>query len=346
MILLPPSSESVDTNKVDPKVIAIDILRHLVALLHRSLNDYAAAGRPEHDPVAVVRTQRSVSPLGPTRKTLAALVDELLLAKKADGLSTRYIGTIRGHLNRFAAAFNEEIHSITATQIEEWLRALPVGPRARNNIRASVVTLFRFAQKHGFLPKGQLTEADDVAKAKDRGGKIGTLNPADLAMLVDKAPEKIRLFLTLGAFTGMRTSEMLRLEWHDVNFDRAFITVSPEKAKTATRRLVPILPNMMQWLAPYRGKVGSIFRTRRDADAAIAYAKACNVGWPNNALRHSYATYRLAATANAARVALEMGNSPQKLMRNYRELADQQEAEAWFAISPQSPPNVISVGTV
>ncbi len=52
-------------------------------------------------------------------------------------------------------------------------------------------------------------------------------------------------------------------------------------------------------------------------------------------MRHSYATYRLAATADAARVALEMGNSPQKLMRHYRELADKREAAAWFSISPK-----------
>jgi hypothetical protein len=67
------------------------------------------------------------------------------------------------------------------------------------------------------------------------------------------------------------------------------------------------------------------------------------VEWPNNALRHSYATYRLAVTADAARVALEMGNSPQKLMTNYRELADEKEGQEWFEISPDQPLNVISV---
>lgn len=128
----------------------------------------------------------------------------------------------------------------------------------------------------------------------------------------------------------------LRLEWGDLNLERKFITVARDKAKTATRRLVPILPNLMAWLNRYRGRSGPLFRTRRDADRAIAFAKACRVEWPNNALRHSYATYRLAETANAAHVALEMGNSPQKLMTNYRELADENEAKAWFSIFPSS----------
>lgn len=231
------------------------------------------------------------------------------------------------HLVRFAAAFQKDINLITAPQIDAWLREQNIGPRARNNIRGSIITLFHFARKHRRLPKGQPTEADDIAKAKDRGGKIGILRPAELASLLRQAPERVRLFLAIGAFTGMRSSEILRLDWKDVNFERSFITVSPEKAKTATRRLVPIQPNLMRWLAPYSNHKRVVFKTPRDAQWAIAFAKSCNVEWPDNALRHSYATYRLAVTADAARVALEMGNSPQKLMANYRELADEKEGQ-------------------
>jgi len=72
----------------------------------------------------------------------------------------------------------------------------------------------------------------------------------------------------------MRSSEILRLEWCDLNLERAFISVAPEKAKTATRRLVPILPNLMAWLKSHRGPNESLFQSRRDAGRAIAFAKA------------------------------------------------------------------------
>jgi integrase len=258
--------------------------------------------------------------------------------------------TIRSHLHRFAERLEGDIGGVTTKQIEEWLRSLEIGPRARNNIRASIVLLFHFARKHGYLTKGQPTEADEVAKARDRGGKIGILTPDELARVLAHSPEDVRLFLVLGAFTGMRSSEILRLEWADINLDRAFITVAAEKAKTATRRLVPIHSNLMEWLEPYRGQSGPLFKARRDADRAILFAKACGIGWPTNALRHSYASYRLAATANAARVALEMGNSPHKLMSNYRELVDEAQADAWFAIRPGAPadssPSVSRLGSV
>lgn len=271
----------------------------------------------------------------PNGKPVQQLVRELLLGKGADGLSRRYIETLRSHLQRFCCAFDDRpISSVKVGDIEQWLRGLQIGPRSRNNIRASIITLFRFAQKHSYLRRGILTEADEVAKAKERTSVIGILSPEELQRALSCSAQNLGLFLALGAFTGMRSSEILRLEWSDVNFHRGHIVVAAHKAKTATRRLVPILPNLREFLNPYRHMTGPVFQSRHTANQAIATAKACHIAWPNNALRHSYATYRLALTADAARVALEMGNSPQKLMTNYRELADPEDAGRWFSIVP------------
>ena len=335
------AAEECLTTGVDPALI--QHLQPIAALLYQVI-DACVAGRTGGTASAISRTPNSRPGRSQPRSgNVPQIVSELLQAKQEDGASRRYIETARSHLRRFAAAFKGGIHVITTSEIDAWLRGQSVGPRARNNIRGSIITLFRFAQKQGYLPKGRRTEADDVARAKDRGGAIGILIPADLASVLAEAPERVRLFIVLGAFTGMRSSEILRLDWRDVNLERRFITVAAEKAKTATRRLVPIQPNLLQWLSGHRGTTGRLFRTQRDADRAIAYAKRLGIRWPNNALRHSYATYRLALTADAARVALEMGNSPQKLMTNYRELADESEAAAWFNIVPEKPANVISV---
>jgi integrase len=327
--------KSKDPISINDQLQPLELLRSIVTHLHRAIEEYIAARPQPIDtmtggtvPDAVKRRDQIDS------REVGQIIHQLLAAKEADELSERYIQTIRSHLVRFAASFKISIRSITASQMESWLRAQPIGPRARNNIRSSLICLFHFARKQGYLAKGEPTEADELAKAKDRGGKIGILKPEELARLLASAPEGIALFFALGAFTGMRSSEILRLDWLDLNFGRRFITVAPEKAKTATRRLVPILSNLMEWLAPYGGRSGCLFASRRDADRAIAFAKNSQITWPNNALRHSYATYRLAITADAARVALEMGNSPQKLMRNYRELADEKEAAAWFSILP------------
>jgi integrase len=57
--------------------------------------------------------------------------------------------------------------------------------------------------------------------------------------------------------------------------------------------------------------------------------------WPTNGLRHSYASYRLAAIHDAPRVSAELGHtSPQMLYSTYRELVLPQEAERYWQIAP------------
>ena len=57
-------------------------------------------------------------------------------------------------------------------------------------------------------------------------------------------------------------------------------------------------------------------------------------GWRQNALRHSFISYRVALTGDVARTALEAGNSPKMIFRHYREIVDEEAAKAWFAITP------------
>ena len=57
--------------------------------------------------------------------------------------------------------------------------------------------------------------------------------------------------------------------------------------------------------------------------------------WSKNGLRHSFASYRLAATNDAAAVAAELGHSTsQMLYSTYRELVLPEEAERYWKIAP------------
>jgi hypothetical protein len=65
--------------------------------------------------------------------------------------------------------------------------------------------------------------------------------------------------------------------------------------------------------------------------------------WKRDALRHSYISYRVAETQNVAQVALEAGNSPQVIFRNYRELVRPADAKQWFAMTPAAQGSVIQL---
>ena len=118
-----------------------------------------------------------------------------------------------------------------------------------------------------------------------------------------------------------------------MDFASGYIKVSGEITKTQQRRLVPILPNLRAWLLPHRQETGGVtFATYRKA--LTRCGREAGVVWKSNALRHSFGSYRLAEVQDAAKVSLEMGNSPQMLFKHYRELVTPEQAHEWFSIFP------------
>ena len=158
--------------------------------------------------------------------------------------------------------------------------------------------------------------------------------------------------IALGAFCGLRSAEILRLDWSEVRLDRGFVEVPALKSKTAARRIVPIPDNLKEWLAPWaekkQGKVWPFSRAyfheaEREASARTGdkKKKVKPVPWRKNGLRHSWISYRVAEIKNVSQVALEAGNSPQMVFRNYRELTTEADAKTWFAVTPTPAKNIV-----
>src|SRR5262249_2227114 len=140
----------------------------------------------------------------------------------------------------------------------------------------------------------------------------------------------------IGAFAGLRDAEIKRLDWSEVRLPRGHIEMKAAKAKSARRRIVPIQPNLGAWLRAYSGMTGRVVPpgARRKLDRARKTAGLAQ--WPTNGLRHSFASYRLAAIHDAPRVAAELGHtSPQMLYSTYREVVLPEEAERYWKIAPQ-----------
>jgi hypothetical protein len=115
------------------------------------------------------------------------------------------------------------------------------------------------------------------------------------------------------------------------------IVVGQSAAKTASRRIVPIVENLAWWLAPYTESKGNIWPHGRIAfhKRENSTAKAAGVSWKRNAMRHSFASYSLALLNNAGRVAGFCGNSPKAIHRHYNKLCTQADAVKFFAVKPQ-----------
>jgi integrase len=195
------------------------------------------------------------------------------------------------------------------------------------------------------LPRGEETEAEFSTRYDDKGGKIGIYTPEQFRILLTNIDERFLPFIALGGFAGLRSIEILRLDWQDIWFDKGVIEVGKDKAKTATRRLPPILPPLEAWLKPHAKWSGRVIPNVRDEFHFTRRFKAATdklvdadgrplVRMVHNGLRHSFCSYRLAVTKSAAQVALEAGNSPKMLFENYRELVTENDALAYFGTFP------------
>jgi integrase len=165
-----------------------------------------------------------------------------------------------------------------------------------------------------------------------------------MAALMEHATPEIAPCFALGAFAGLRSEEILRLEWADVIRRPGFIEVAAHKAKTAARRLVPIADNLARWLRPLHSD-GLLWQNTKAMfhKTRLRVAAHAEVKWKQNALRHSFISYRLAEIQDVNRMALEAGNSPQMIFRHYRELATPEQAATWFKIAPQAASNVVPI---
>ncbi|HZM06003.1 MAG TPA: tyrosine-type recombinase/integrase, partial [Candidatus Saccharimonadales bacterium] len=167
----------------------------------------------------------------------------------------------------------------------------------------------------------------------------------EISKLLVSADADFLPVLAIGAFAGLRTAEIERLAWEDIDLAGRIIKIGASKSKTASRRIVPIHDNLAEWLADYAERRGAVWAG--DSTTLInrqrQTAAAAGLKWKHNALRHSYASYRFGQIGDAGRVAGELGNSAAIVHRHYRELVNKSDSEAWFAVKPEKPGNVVAM---
>lgn len=273
------------------------------------------------------------------------VADELIELKTKRGGSGRYLEDLRNRLDTFSTAFAVDVAHVTTADVQAWLDRIKGSPRTVKNFRDTANTLFKFAESHGYIARGENPVTATQKPDTRNGDPITTYTPAELRRLLTAAPKWFRPLIALQAFAGLRSAELLRLDWQDVKLDRGHIELGADKTKTATRRLVPITANLAKWLADAKAS-GKVFphcrayfhEVQRDTAAGTAGKEAKPLEWKHNALRHSFISYRVADVSDVPKVALESGNSPAMIFAHYRELVTAADAKEWFAIVPEVKP--------
>jgi integrase len=107
-----------------------------------------------------------------------------------------------------------------ALAIEQWLKDLPLAPKTKGNIRNTMAVIFNCGMRWGVVPPG----CNPMALVRVKGVSRRLTEPRvitapEFRALVQELPgEPYRTMVTLAIATGLRCSELLALQWSDVDW--------------------------------------------------------------------------------------------------------------------------------
>lgn len=273
-------------------------------------------------------------PLTTPSPSLLDAVARLVAAKGRANRRPKSITNIRQYLTAFIRGREgDPITSISHVEVEAWLHSRHSTPSGRSTGLNRISGLFSFALRQGWVVANP---CDRVERVTVEHTAPTILNAESAGRLLSVCPADLRPWVVTGLFCGLRPSEAERLDWSAVRIADRVLVVDAAASKVRRRRIVPLNDTATVWLrldarseGPVSPPLSTLRRRRRDT------AKASGISWTQDVLRHTYASMRMAAGANAHELADEMGNSPRILLTHYRELVRREEAERFWGIRPR-----------
>jgi integrase len=268
--------------------------------------------------------------------TAADAIAGYLTAPREVPLSIAHLKPLRVRLNAFRDEFGKRpLAAISAGELKNFCRTQ--GKSAPNYFSA-IRALFNYSHSMELIA---LNPFDKLTKPEVEAGDKEVLTPDQMLALLKVASVPLQRYLIAGGLCGLRHSESMRQQCEDI--DRQSWEIHVRKMKTSRKgireRYAATEANAQAWLnwfrLPEKGPLvalsDSTFRKHRLAACAAVGLD----GWPDNALRRSFASYHLAAFENAARTAEVLGHTDAETTKSKYQVARKKEiALAWFALMP------------
>lgn len=309
------------------------------------------------------------------KDAITKCADEKLKLKR----SPHTLYDLKTRWNRFEeflpASKQKAVHSVTRENIERFIKSCNLAPLGQRNMVRALSSLFSWCVSSKVMPANpaldwDFSEAKKVL-SKDREPRILSVSEAERILALAAAGHSKPViigkqttalaagemipFLVMGLFAGLRPFEARRFRWewiwwgnaekenHDPHFD-----VPASITKTGHARHVPIESVALEWLLPHKKESGLLVPPGFERKFSL-FSKLCwkDDGWPEDVLRHSYASYLLARDKNAGAVAENLGHreTTSTLFRYYRKAVKfRADVTAYWALTPQAvqlPPGKI-----
>ena len=269
-----------------------------------------------------------------------SLKDAVAALLRAKGKkSDRYQKELRLKLEKFARDFpDRKLADISVKEIQGWL-AKRGAAVTNNNYRTALSVLFSHAKTKGSIASNPI---EYVAAEEEDSKQPGILELFQVRSLL-KACVKLQPdfvpAVTIALFGGIRPeSELWHLQRQHVDLKKAEIDVHKSKSQGSTRFL-KIQQNLVAWLQRYLKDEPGPICPHGDAYYSRLQRIRTEAGiikWPQDVLRHSFASYRYAACGDENLTRREMGHygSVHTFLRHYKNRVRDEDAKEFWAMIP------------
>lgn len=258
----------------------------------------------------------------------------------------RHVESVRSIVGRFvsrATTFTVKISDVTRGDIERWIACTSCASSYNAHL-SYLGAFFSWANKtyHTGNPcEGILRKA--IAYKEPQ-----FMRPTDVSRFMQAAEARpdanvIVPRLVLGFFCGLRSAEIDRVLWRDIDLENGEVRVSMPKGYTkgVKPRIVGFQPNVVEWFTKYYPRVHpagtSLYASYREARIAFnQIAKNLGLRLDRNTMRHTYATMHVGAFRNLEATSCNMGHTggARLLLAHYRGLVGANEAGTFWGILP------------
>lgn len=255
---------------------------------------------------------------------------------EAEGKSKSHADKIAATVKELSSVLKGPVARVEPLTIDRWLKTLGGSETSKAMWFRYARMFFRWCYRMRFIDRSPL---DGLRPPRATPGR-NILTPEQMRALL-KAPmgDDVKALVLLGAFAGLRTVEVARMNWEDINPKTKQIHVRPEVSKQhdgLLERVVDMTEPLVKRRKFFEKKTGRIVTSSMEAlherRRKVALALGWE-GWPDNALRHSFATYHLGRCGNAGLTAYQMGHtSPAMVQRVYAVPAVRADWKAFWRI--------------
>ena len=240
--------------------------------------------------------------------------------------------------------FDGTVASVTPLKAGKWFDSLEGSPTTRAGWHRYASGFFAWCVDMELLDRNPLRKI----RPPRAEAKRSLVTAAEMVtILAEEMSDELRAWFLLGGFAGLRSIEVRRMRWEDIDAARGEIEVRREVSKQSTglpERIVDFTEPLTKRAAFFQDdqKKGLILppaslRIYQERQSLILRLhEAGKLPWsqfPENALRHSFATYHLGRGQDAGKTAHQLGHSTTAMVKKvYAVPSRRADWRAWWAV--------------